>query len=308
MPRGYKIIRAVLTAALIILQTGMIFVGHDALGAPGRRALRTAEIYNRKYIFPVSAAAQTMPFDVFTPGSDDFTAFPDMAQALNYARRFTPAFIYHWGSGRLLWDNSMSIPPAGKTDVPVVFQMPELPRGCEVTSLAMLLLSQGIEAGKLDLALRVKKDDTPYQIKKDGVFYGNPYAGFVGRMDSYAEPGYGVYHGPVAALLDEYMPGMALDLTGCEFNDLIYYLALDIPVWVIINTAYAPLPQSAFITWNTRQGPVRITYREHSALLCGYDETYVYFNDPLTGAGRADRQRFAAVWEQMGRQAVTVMP
>jgi len=30
-----------------ILLTGMIFVGRDALGAPGRRALHTAEIYDR---------------------------------------------------------------------------------------------------------------------------------------------------------------------------------------------------------------------------------------------------------------------
>jgi len=254
------------------------------------------------------AAERALPFDVFISGSDDFTAFSDMAAALDYARQITPSFIYHRDSCRLLWDNDMPVPQSAHAEAPVKLQLPELPRGCEVTSLAMLLSSQGIDADKLDLAGRIKKDPTPYQIKDGKVFYGNPHTGFVGRMDSFAGPGYGVYHEPVAELLNGYMPGMALDLTGCGFNDLCYYLALDIPVWVIINTTYAPLPQSAFITWNTALGPVQITYHEHSAVLTGYDETYVYFNDPLTGAGRANRPAFASAWEQMGRQAVTVMP
>jgi len=45
--RGRKGGRPRVRDSKIILQTGMIFVGRDALGAPGRRALRTAEIYDR---------------------------------------------------------------------------------------------------------------------------------------------------------------------------------------------------------------------------------------------------------------------
>ena len=249
-----------------------------------------------------------LPFNVFISGSDDYVSFPDMAAALKYARKTAPSFIYHWDSGRLLWDNSVSHPPAVMLKIPLLYQMPELPRGCEVTSLAMLLLHEGIKTDKLELAKRIKKDSTPYQIKNGRIFYGNPNEGFVGKMDSFNVAGYGVYHGPIAALLDEYMPGMALDLTGCEFNDLLYYLVLKIPVWVIINITYAPLPQSAFLTWDTADGLIRITYREHSVLLTGYDETYIYFNDPLKGKYAAERDKFAAAWEQMGRQAVTYMP
>ena len=284
------------------------------------RALAGAALTAAFFLAPVSAAGgaaavgrveagrRAKPYDVFVLGSDDFTEFPDMSAALDRARGVPGSFIYHWGTGRLLWDNAARLPAAYRIDAPALLQMPELPRGCEVTSLAMLLSSQGIEADKLELAARVRKDSTEYQIKNGRAFYGNPYMGFVGRMDSSTEPGYGVYHGPIADLLNEYMPGMALDLTGCEFEDLSYYLALGIPVWVIINASYAPLPESAFITWDTEQGPVRITYREHSALLTGYDETFVYFNDPLTGAARAEKAAFAAAWVQMGRQAVTFMP
>ena len=255
-----------------------------------------------------ASARPAFPFAVFASGSDDFTVFGEMAAAMVYAKQFTPSFIYDRNSGRLLWDNKMPVPPAVKMKIPALLQMPELPRGCEVTSLAMLLNSQGIQADKLNLAEQIKKDPAPYQVKNGKIYYGNPNKGFVGQMDSCSAPGYGVYHGPAADLLNKYMPDMALDLTGCAFEDLFYYITLDIPVWVIINTTYAPLPESAFITWNTDQGPVRITYREHSVLLTGYDETAVYFNDPLTGTAQAGRIAFASAWVQMGRQAVTIMP
>ncbi|MDR1559736.1 MAG: C39 family peptidase [Clostridiales bacterium] len=273
----------------------------------------TRPVFNRVFAAAASVlilcgSARHPPFDVFVPGSNDFTEFSDMAAALNHARAYRPSFIYHRGSGRLLWDNGVTLPASAALEAPSLLQTPELARGCEVTSLAMLLLSQGVKTDKLELAGRIKKEPAVYRTKDGRVFRGNPNKGFVGRMDSFKEAGYGVYHGPIAELLDGYMPGMALDLTGCEFGDLLYYPALGIPVWVIINTTYAPLPSSAFITWDTEQGPVRITYREHSVLLTGYDETRVYFNDPLAGRNSAGRNAFAAAWEQMGGQAVTVMP
>jgi uncharacterized protein YvpB len=192
--------------------------------------------------------------------------------------------------------------------VPLELQLPELPRGCEVTSLAMLLASQGLNVSKLELAERIKKDNTPFQIKDSQTFYGNPHVGFVGSINDINKRGYGVYHEPIFELLNEFMPNMALDISGCDFEDLFYYLALDIPVWVISNSTYAPLPKSVFKTWNTSQGKISITYQEHSVLLIGFDEELVYFNDPLDTAISAPRALFAEAWKQMGSQAVTIMP
>ncbi|MDA6082859.1 C39 family peptidase, partial [Escherichia coli] len=62
-------------------------------------------------------------------------------------------------------------------DAPHIRQMPELPRGCEVTSLAMLLESQGVNAPKMTLAKEVRK--VPFKLNG---LHGNPYDGFVGNM------------------------------------------------------------------------------------------------------------------------------
>jgi uncharacterized protein YvpB len=40
----------------------------------------------------------------------------------------------------------------------------------------------------------------------------------------------------------------------------------------------------------------------------GYDEKYVYINDPLGRRNRIERSAFQRGWEQMGSQAITYLP
>ena len=97
------------------------------------------------------------------------------------------------------------------------------------------------------------------------------------------EPGLGVYHEPIAQLAENYLPGKIKDLTGADFHELKIHLSDSRPVWVITNTEYKKLDEDHFQTWNTPTGKVQITYKEHSVLMTGYDQKFVYFNDPLTG-------------------------
>jgi uncharacterized protein YvpB len=188
---------------------------------------------------------------------------------------------------------------------PHIKQLPELPRGCEVTSLAMMLQHAGVQVSKMELAKNIRK--VPF---KTGSLYGNPYEGFVGNMYTFSEPGLGVYNGPIQEIAEKYLPNRIVNLTGRDFSDVYRMLDKGMPVWVITNSWFSQLPSSQFKTWQTKQGPIKITYREHSVLITGYDAKYIYINDPLYHkANRAvPKNNFIAAWNQMGKQAISYYP
>ncbi|MCO7176377.1 C39 family peptidase [Sporolactobacillus kofuensis] len=194
-----------------------------------------------------------------------------------------------------------------KLTAPYVSQKPELPNGCEVTSLTMLLQSAGIKVDKLTLAGQIKK--VPFQ---SGGFMGNPNEGFVGNMyhGSRNNPGYAVYHGPVADLASRYLGHRVKDLTGDAWEDIEKQIASGVPVWTITSINFQPVPKGSWREWHTKQGTIQITFQEHSVLVTGYDEDYVYFNDPLAGGpgSKASKAAFVKAWKQFGRQAISYTP
>lgn len=193
-----------------------------------------------------------------------------------------------------------------KIDAPLIAQMPELPRGCEVTSLAMLLQYSGIKVSKMTLAKQIKKDPTPYRVKNGKVYFGNPNNGFVGDMYSFKRPGLGVFHGPVFQLAKRYLP-KAVDITGKGWNTVEKYLKSGHPVWVLTTSWFRRVPDKYWRTWYTPSGPIRITYHEHSVLVTGFDNNYVYFNDPLAVIKNRHIKKisFIAGWKQYGMQAIS---
>jgi uncharacterized protein YvpB len=188
-------------------------------------------------------------------------------------------------------------------DVPHIQQMPELPRGCEVTSLAMLLGYAGISVDKMTLANEI----TTIPFRDSNGLRGNPNDGFVGDIYSFDNPGYGVYHAPIAALAKNYLPGRIIDLTGSSMDSVFNMIDNGSPVWVITNSRFSQLPESEFTTWQTSSGEIQITYREHSVLVVGYDENNVYINDPLADQPytAVSRDSFEDSWIQMGKQAIS---
>jgi len=191
--------------------------------------------------------------------------------------------------------------------IPAVHQHPELRSGCEVTSLAMLLQAMGQSVDKMQLAKEINHDPTP--IRYDGygniAYWGHPDVGFVGKMDG-SSRGFGVYHGPIADLLNQHLPNSAEDMTGQSFDALLEKIELGKPV--IVWTTVPLKPTDLWTGWNTNQGPIRATFNEHAVLLVGYGPQAVYVNDPFDGtaAKRVDRNTFEQSWIQLGKQAVSV--
>lgn len=250
-------------------------------------------------------------YNVYKTGSDEFKAFSSFREALDYANSIGSADIFYRNSKTFIWNNYEQRKGYYMIqDVKQIAQNPELNRGCEVTSLTMLLNYKGINVDKLTLAQNIQKDTTPYRKEGNTIYYGNPNVGFVGDIYSINNRGLGVFHQPIYELLTTYIGGEALDITGCSSSDVLFYVGKNRPVWVIVNAKFKPLPSSEFETWRTAEGEVYITYSEHSVLITGYDKDFVYFNDPLNpnGIQKQSRDSFFKAWEQMGRQAVTYCP
>ncbi|GAM15657.1 C39 family peptidase [Mesobacillus selenatarsenatis] len=188
-----------------------------------------------------------------------------------------------------------------KLDAPHISQLPELERGCEVTTLAMLLQHAGQDVGKMELSKEI--DRVPFE--KDGL-RGHPGDGFVGNMKTMDKPGLGVYHGPVAELGEAYLPGKIQDLTGEEFNEVEKHVKDGRPVWVLVPSTFAVVPEKHWETWDTKKGKEKITYKWHSVLVTGFDNNNVYVNDPLGDKNdKLSKKEFIAGWEQFGKQAIT---
>ena len=233
-------------------------------------------------------------------------AFSSIKNWLHSSATTTSGFL----SEHLIISTGQSTKEQVLLDAPVVSQLPELPRGCEVTSLAMLLNYAGMKVDKMELADKLKKDQTPRSVISGTVHFGNPNDGFVGNMYNLNEAGYGVYHRPIAELAENYLPGRIKDLSNSNFEDLKLYLSDGKPIWVVTNTLYQKLSDEQFTTWETPTGQVKITNKEHAVLLTGYDQQNIYFNDPLTGAKnkKAPIADFKESWVQMGSQAITFLP
>ncbi|WP_235613257.1 C39 family peptidase [Paenibacillus sp. LC231] len=195
-----------------------------------------------------------------------------------------------------------------KLDAPLIKQLPELYNGCEITSLAMLLQFHGIAKNKMELVGEMKKDPAPMKTDAQGniTYWGNPNLGFVGDITG-KEKGYSIYHSALFDLLKNYIP-TAVDLTNHSFDTLEQQLAQGVPVIAWTTTTYVELPK--WVVWDSPTGPVRATFSVHSVLLVGYDQQYVYVNDPLSGVKgqQVDKQQFIRSWEALGKQALSYTP
>jgi len=172
----------------------------------------------------------------------------------------------------------------------------------------MLLNASGSSVDKLELAKQIKKDPTPFKGSslKQISQWGDPNEGFVGDITG-KRKGYGVYNGPLFDLLKEHVQDKAVNLTGSEFSTLEWVVDQGYPIVVWTTATFQPTSQ--WVTWKKQDQTIKATFQEHAVLLVGYDDQFIYINDPLTGAKarQVNKQNFIKSWEQMGKQAVTAM-
>ncbi|MBT2218139.1 C39 family peptidase [Virgibacillus dakarensis] len=188
--------------------------------------------------------------------------------------------------------------------VPVYNQYPDLPTGCEATSLAMLLGWAGLSISKYDVVEKLPKGEKVRLT--DGKWYGaNPHEQFVG--DPYSDDGsFGVFDKPILATIEAFMPGKGINLTGRDFESLLDIVRLEKPVM-----AWTTIDQNETFhskTWQDANGVVIDWYRyEHAVVITGIDGEHIIVNDPYTGKEEQyNRNLFERNWASMGKRAVTL--
>ncbi|MGL4738970.1 MAG: C39 family peptidase [Cellulosilyticaceae bacterium] len=188
--------------------------------------------------------------------------------------------------------------------VPIMNQHPNMPTGCEATALAMLLRYYGVAISKEQIGKDMPKGNFYTQ---NGKTYGpHPNEAFLGSP--FSTGGYGVYAPVICKLAEGYLPGRVEDLTGKAFEELLKCIDESRPVmiWATINMVPMKLTRS----WYTSDGSL-FTWKgnEHALVMVGYDDSYVYMNDPYTGKReKYDRKKVENRWASMGKQALAIKP
>ncbi|MBQ8966890.1 C39 family peptidase [Ruminococcus sp.] len=200
---------------------------------------------------------------------------------------------------------------AKKLDVECVLQLPELPTGCEVTSLAALLRYKGYAADKVTLSREYLPKQ--YFYYSDGELYGADFVHeFAGEPEtSYS---YGCYAPCIVTAANSYLADMgsaerAHDMTGTELRVLFSeYIDKGQPVMIWITSG--GLAESQLTdSWLTPEGKtVQWRSNEHCVLLTGYDlgKGVVYAADPMKGDNTFDMALLEKRFAEFGKQSVSI--
>ncbi|MHC1682201.1 MAG: C39 family peptidase [Clostridiaceae bacterium] len=170
-----------------------------------------------------------------------------------------------------LTTNNKIKPKSKKLDVPIITQRPELPTGCEITAITMMLKYYGCNTDKIQLAREMPRHNS------------NPNLGYVGNP--FTKNGWTINPPPLCILVKKYV-GSSIDLSGSSLDKLETQIANDKPV----------------VVWVKMHG-----FTVHAITLTGYDENNFYYNDPWTGekGKMINKKSFESTWKSQNKRAIS---
>ena len=181
-----------------------------------------------------------------------------------------------------------------------IYQYPELPTGCETTSLAMVLNYKGVPADKVNLAT--------HYLDKGPVGKVSPWKAFVG--DPRNSSAHGCYAPVVVNMANRYLTEKksklrASYISGRELETLAAYTSAGNPVivWGTINCR-APYHSK---TWVIDGQKIEWISPEHCVVLLGFRGTQVVIADPWTGRIVSyEKEVFRKGYNALHKQAVVI--
>ena len=195
-------------------------------------------------------------------------------------------------------------------DFPMIFQMPELPTGCEITAMTMALHYYGYNVDKTTMAAEYLptvsanryygEDGRLYGSDLRKYFVGNPFtrAGYICGTEAILTA--------ANAYLQEVGSSMqAVDKSGASLEELYELVSENTPVvvWVTVGMANRRTPQG----WYTEDGTyVDWSTNDHGAVLIGYSEDTVTIADPISGIVEYSRTQFEYVFASRSYQCLVL--
>jgi len=198
---------------------------------------------------------------------------------------------------------------ANHIDVPTVLQNPELPNGCEITSLTAVLNYFGIDVHKTEMAdVHLPQKSFGYENgKKTGpdprvAFAGNPRS-LNGGWYVFADPIVKAAEGAIAAY------GSALkvsNVSGSDQEEILSYIDRNIPVvmWVTLDFS-PPIKRGGWSIQGTNEFHSSFT-NLHAVVLEGWEDGKVHIMNPLKGHMIIPENLFFESYVALGSQAVVV--
>ena len=185
-------------------------------------------------------------------------------------------------------------------EVETVLQDPELPHGCEVTGLAMLLSYYGVEADKCELADKWLPKGVWGQTDFRKAFVGDPRK----RVASA-----GCFAPVIADTANRYLTDINMTAVAKEnvsFPDLLS-MVQEAPVlaWTTMNLQAPYIAQ----VWEVDGEELYWQNLEHCVVLTGYDaeKGVLYGTDPLYGPCEYDIKLFSIRFQTMYSQVVQMV-
>lgn len=183
-----------------------------------------------------------------------------------------------------------------------ILQQPELPTGCEVTSLAMALRFAGYEVSKEELADQYLEKAAPGEVSYRTAFWGDPRQ----------EDSFGCYAPVIVKAANQYLAQQesaqtAYNLTGASLDDVLAEVRMGYPV-IVWGSMYINEEIVFSYGWEIEGETVTWPSNEHCMLLIGFDTeaNSVIVCDPLEGIVSYDRNAFQHHYEILEQQAIVI--
>ena len=197
-------------------------------------------------------------------------------------------------------DASGAVSSCYTSGFPVVLQRPELPTGCEITALTMVLNYYGYPVSKTTMAssyLPTVASGYTGNVDLDYYFCGNPYGSGIGC-------GAGALVTAANSYLYSYGSTLrGIDLTGASSGDVLARVAGGQPAVTMVTIGMAQ--RKTAYGWSTPSGKyVSWSENDHGVAVIGWDSSTVTVACPLFGIKTYTKAQFEYAYAARGNKAM----